>query len=248
MTRSRKLLASRYTLEVCVDSAASIDAAVAGGAHRLELCSNLGEGGTTPEPDLVRYAKRRAPIDLMMMVRPRGGNFDYASAEIELMTEDIRFARRQGLTGVVFGVLTEDKRVDMERMSQLVSLSGDMQVTFHRAFDVTPDPFEALQSLIGLGVDRILTSGQEESAYDGRALIRKLIALAGEQIEIMPGSGINPDNLAEILTATGAISFHGSARGQSKDGPSISGMPDYRTSEEIVRKLLAAAATVNISD
>lgn len=199
------------TLEVCVDSPASVRAAVEGGAHRLELCSNLLEGGTTPGPGLVDFALQQRPVDLMMMVRPRGGDFLYDEDEFETMKHDISFAHGKNLQGVVFGILTPDAEVDQDRTAELVKLAGAMEVTFHRAFDMTTDPRAALETLIDVGVTRVLTSGQCTTAFEGRHLIRELVEQAVGRIEILPGSGIDPDNAGELVAYTGADQIHGSA-------------------------------------
>jgi copper homeostasis protein len=185
-------------VEVCLDSADSAVAAQAGGAQRVELCDNLIEGGTTPSLGSIRATRRAIDIDLMIMIRPRGGDFCYSPLEVEAMLADIEVARTEGAQGVVFGVLTPEGEVDRELTARLVEAAGPMQVTFHRAFDVCRDPFAALESLVELGVHRVLTSGQEPTVLEGLDLITELVHRAGERILVMPGCGITPRNVEKI--------------------------------------------------
>jgi len=201
MTRS-------HLLEVCVDSADSAVAAQQGGANRVELCANLVEGGCTPSPGVIQATRRRLDTSLHVIIRPRGGDFCYSDAEFETMGLDIAFAKQAGADGIVIGLLTEDGAVDTERARALVEAARPMSVTFHRAFDVTREPFQALDTLITLGVDRILTSGQEGTALDGLDLIHDLIQRAADRIVIMPGGGIKEHNFPEVLARSGATEFH----------------------------------------
>jgi copper homeostasis protein len=188
-----------FLLEVCVDSTESAIAAQEGGAHRVELCDNLLEGGTTPGPGSISVARKYLTIGLNVMIRPRGGDFCYSDLEFEIMCGDIEAAQELGADGVVLGILKPNGAVDKKRTRALVARARPMTVTFHRAFDVTRDPYAALDTLIELGIDRVLTSGQEASAIEGLDLIAELIDRAGDRIIIMPGGGINERNIARVL-------------------------------------------------
>jgi copper homeostasis protein len=195
-------------LEVCIESAESAINAEAGGADRVELCDNLMEGGTTPSLGAVALTLERVSIPVMMMIRPRGGDFLYTYLEYEIMLRDVEEAKKLGVYGVVFGLLTPDGRVDKARTAKLIEASRPLSVTFHRAFDMTVDPFEALEDLIELGVDRILTSGQEPSTDEGIDLIKQLIERADDRIIILPGCGIKEDNIGELVSKTKAVECH----------------------------------------
>ena len=195
-------------VEVCLDSADSAVAAQAGGARRVELCDNLIEGGTTPSLGSIRATRRAIDIDMMVMIRPRGGDFCYSPLEVEAMLADIEVARAEGATGVVFGVLTTEGEVDRALTARLVEAAGPLQVTFHRAFDMCRDPFAAMEVLVELGVHRILTSGQEPSVLEGLDLIVELIERAGERISIMPGCGITPRNVQRICMQANPREIH----------------------------------------
>jgi copper homeostasis protein len=195
-------------MEVCVDSVESAVAAERGGADRVELCDNLLEGGTTPSGGAVEMARTLLGLRLQVMIRPRGGDFCYSSVELDVMRRDVEFAKRLGADGVVIGLLTEDAEVDLERTRALVELARPMSVTFHRAFDMARDPYRALEDLIGLGVDRVLTSGQEASVVEGLDLIAELVRQAGERIVVMPGGGLGESNIGRVVAATGAREVH----------------------------------------
>ena len=194
--------------EVCVDSAEAAMAAQEGGAHRVELCSDLLEGGLTPSHGTIRVARERLRIAVMAMVRPRGGDFCYTGTEFAVMREDLLAAKAMGVDGVVFGLLNPDGTVDRERTAELIALARPLSVTFHRAFDVTRDPFEALDTLIALGVERVLTSGQEPSVLEGLDLIVELVRRAAGRIIVMPGGGITARNVGRISAACGASELH----------------------------------------
>ncbi len=194
--------------EACVDSIESALAAEQGGADRVELCSDLIEGGLTPSYGVLRVACERLRIGIMAMVRPRGGDFYYSEAEFAAMLHDVRMAREAGANGVVLGILTPDGDVDVERSRRLIEQARPLAVTFHRAFDMTRDPFAALETLIGLGVDRVLTSGQEPSVLEGLDLIAELAACARDRIVIMPGGGITDRNIARIRARVPAAEMH----------------------------------------
>lgn len=195
-------------VEICLDSLESALAAAEGGADRVELCDNLLEGGTTPGPGTIEVARRRLDIGLQVMVRPRGGDFLYSDVELESMEADTRAARQAGADGVVFGLLLPDGRVDRERTARLVELARPLSVTFHRAFDMSRDPIEALDTLIELGVDRVLTSGQAPSVPEGLELIARLIEHAAGRTIILPGAGIDLENARRVVEATGAEEIH----------------------------------------
>ena len=199
-------------IEVCIDSVESAVTAQAGGAHRVELCDNLLEGGTTPSAGMIAVTRRRLAIGLQVMIRPRGGDFCYSDADFQVMRHDIRVAKSLGADGIVFGILRPDGTVDRARSAALIELARPLNVTFHRAFDVTRDPFAALDDLIALGVDRVLTSGQESSALEGLDLIRELVRVAGGRILVMPGGGVDERNVAKIVDQTGAAEVHVSVR------------------------------------
>jgi len=195
-------------LEACVNSAISAVEAAKGGADRIELCENMMEGGCTPSAGTIRFARQHLQIPIMVMIRPRGADFLYSDAEFEIMKNDILTAKELGADGVVFGILKPDGTIDRVRMEILTGISRPMQVTCHRAFDMTADPFKALDDLISLGIDRVLTSGQSDSALLGAGLISKLIEHAKGRIIIMPGHGIKEHNLEEAIRLTGATEFH----------------------------------------
>ena len=198
-------------LEVCIDSADGAAAAQAGGAHAVELCDSLVEGGTTPSLGMLRITRAAIDIDLNVMIRPRGGDFCYSPRELEVMALDIEAARDAGADGVVLGVLHNNGTVDEPLVAALIAAARPLRVTFHRAFDMTRDPIEALETLVALGIDRVLTSGQAASAPEGQALLRELVERAGDRIVVVPGCGLRASNLAEVRAATGATEFHATA-------------------------------------
>ena len=199
-------------LEVCIDSVASALNAERGGADRVELCDNLFEGGTTPSAGCIQVVRQHITIGLQVIIRPRGGDFLYDEFEFATMKHDVRVAKDQGADGVVMGLLTPQGHVDQDRTRQLVELARPMRVTFHRAFDMTVDPFRAMNDLMALGVDRILTSGQQATAWEGVGLIRELVKQAAGRISIMPGGGINEDNIAALVEQTEVSECHVSGR------------------------------------
>lgn len=208
-----------YKFEVCANSVESCVEAQRGGTDRVELCAGIPEGGTTPSyGDIVMARKLLTTTKLHVIIRPRGGDFLYSDLEREIMLEDVRMARRLGVDGVVFGALTADGDIDMDFMRQLMVESEGMSVTFHRAFDVCRNPFVALEQIIELGCDRILTSGQMPKAEDGVDLLKQLVEKAGDRIIIMPGCGVNAGNIAKIAQITGAKEFHFSARSKHESG------------------------------
>jgi len=195
-------------IEACVDSVQSAVAAEKGGAARVELCTALLEGGLTPSAGAIAQARAKLSIGLHVIIRPRGGDFLYADSEHEVMLEDIATAKSLGADGVVIGVLAADATVDVARTRALLDRSRPMSVTYHRAFDMTRNPFAALETLVELGVDRILTSGQEESAVAGLDLLAKLVKAAADRIVIMPAGNIHEKNIEKIAATTGAKELH----------------------------------------
>jgi copper homeostasis protein len=207
-----------FELEVCAGSLVSALKAQAGGAHRVELCDNLAEGGTTPSAGTIILAKKYLQIPVFVLIRPRSGDFLYNSLEFELMKEDISFCKEHRAEGVVLGILNPDGSVDIKRTAELVELARPMEVTFHRAFDMTADPFRALEDTISMGIERILTSGQAANAIEGAGLISKLIKQTAGRIIIMPGGEITEDNVRELIERTGACEVHASLRSHVKSG------------------------------
>ena len=201
-----------YKLEICANSVASCIEAQNGGAYRVELCAAIPEGGTTPSYGEISIAREMIDIKLNVIIRPRSGDFLYSEIEHKTMLKDIEIAKSLGADGVVFGCLTADGDVDIERNKELLEAAGDMDTTFHRAFDKCRNPFEALEDIIKLGFKRILTSGQQPKADKGIILLKELVSIAGNRIIIMPGSGITEDNISHIASETGASEFHLSAR------------------------------------
>lgn len=201
-----------YLIEVCVENLQSLAAAFKGGASRIELCGSLVEGGITPSRSFIKTARAQIQIELYIMIRPRPGDFCYTEAEFEIMKQDILDCKELGADGVVFGILCPDGTVDLHRSASLVQLARPMSVTFHRAFDLTRNPFTALEDIISIGADRLLTSGQKTTAIEGAELIAQLIQKADNRIIIMPGSGISENNIKEIRDKTGAKEFHLSGR------------------------------------
>ena len=202
----------KYTLETIAFTIESCSIAQAGGAHRIELCDNPGEGGTTPSYGFIKAARHVLKIDLFPIIRPRGGDFLYTDEEFEIMKFDIKVCKDLGCDGVVFGILKDDASIDKVRCKILVQLAYPMSVTFHRAFDRVTDPSQALEDVIECGFERILTSGFHPTAMDGIDNLKKLIQVADERIIIMPGSGVRASNIGELAQATAAVEFHSSAR------------------------------------
>ncbi len=201
-----------YTLEIIGFTIEGCLLAQNAGAHRIELCDNPADGGTTPSFGFIKSAREKLVIDLYPIIRPRGGDFLYSDAEFEIMKTDISICKALNCEGVVIGMLNADGTVDKARCKELVERAYPLGVTFHRAFDRTIDPLKALEDIIDTGCERILTSGQRPNALDGADLISALIKQADNRIIIMPGSGVRSDNIAAIAKKTGAIEFHSSAR------------------------------------
>jgi copper homeostasis protein len=201
-----------FKLEICADSVESAVNAQIGGADRIELCDNLIEGGTTPSYGMISSVRNNLTIDLNVIIRPRGGDFLYNDSEYDIMRQDIEVCGECGVNGIVIGILQHNGEIDVDRTAKLIEIAYPMTATFHRAFDMCSDPFRGLQDIISSGASRLLTSGHKNTAKEGTELISKLIMKAGSRIIIMPGSGLNESNIAELAAITGANEFHLSGR------------------------------------
>ena len=201
-----------FKLEICVDSAESAINAQEAGAHRIELCDNLLEGGTTPSYGTILSIRNNLDIDVNVMIRPRGSDFLYSDLEYDIMRRDIELCGEAGVNGVVFGILLSDGNIDTERTARLVEYAKPMTVTFHRAFDMCRDPIQGLEDIIAAGATRLLSSGHQQKAIDGADLLCDLVREAGNRLIIMPGSGIDETNIEALVRMTGAREFHISAR------------------------------------
>ncbi len=234
-------------LEVAANSVASARAAQAGGAGRVELCASLDGGGVTPSHATIVGAREALTIPLYVLIRPRAGDFVYEDGELAVMRDDIAHCRSLGCDGVALGALTPDGEVDRDACALLVAAASGMGVTFHRAFDLVADPAAALEALIDLGVERVLTSGGTPSAVTGAPGLARLVAQVGGRITVMPGAGITPGNIAALRDATGAREFHASAtrrlasamRRSPADALGM-GAGETRSDVEIIRALVAA--------
>ncbi|GHT67512.1 copper homeostasis protein CutC [Bacteroidia bacterium] len=211
---------NKLILEVCADSVENALIAQSAGAQRIEFCVSLPEGGTTPSYAQIKTAREHLNIKLYVLVRPRGGDFLYTDLEFEIIKSDIRFCGETGCDGVVIGMLNPDGTIDRKRNRELVEIAHQygMGVTFHRAFDRSNDLFQAMEDIIDLGCERILTSGGYETAVEGMEIIRQLIEKAAGRIIIMPGSGVAPENAAELIRRTGLKELHGTFRSRKIGG------------------------------
>lgn len=236
-------MSSRSLVEVCIDSVESAVAAAGGGADRLEVCSALGEGGLTPSPGLLEVIRERVRIPLAVMIRPRAGDFCYSDDEFEVMRRDLVRLKTLGADLMVIGLLTPNGEVDVARTRELIALARPLPVTFHRAFDMTRDPRAALEALVALGCERVLTSGQEKSVLEGLELVTELVRLGGDRITVMPGGGITERNLPRILKECDAREFHVSASG-SRD----SRMEFRNTRIPMGRTLAASEFALSVAD
>ena len=216
----------RTLLEICCGSAEDAVEAAAGGADRVELCSALFLGGLTPSLGSLLEAKQTG-IPVIAMDRPRQAGFNYSATEFAVMERDADVLLEHGAEGIVFGILKNDGTIDIARTRALRRRIGNSQAVFHRAFDVTPDPFRAVEELIDLGFTRVLTSGQKNDAPDGSELIRQLIERAADRIEVLPGAGITLDNLRSFVAATRCTQIHMTAFGTRQDTSTRSN-PDIR--------------------
>ena len=194
-----------FNIQSCIDAQAA-------GAHRIELCDNPMEGGTTPSYGLIKAARDKLTIDLYPIIRPRGGDFLYSDDEFEIMKSEIKVCKVFGCNGIVTGMLNADGSIDKKRCKEIIELARPMGVTFHRAFDRSNDLLQALEDIIEIGCERVLTSGGFPNAIDGADMIARLIQQANGRIIIMPGSGVRSDNIEALAAKTGAVEFHSSAR------------------------------------
>lgn len=238
-------------LEICVDSVESAIAAAQGGAQRVELCSALGEGGITPSAGLIRAVRDAVEIDMVLMIRPRGGDFVYSDREFAVMQDDIVSARKLGANGIAVGILTPEGEIDVERTRCLVQMARPMRVTFHRAFDFVADMERALEDVIATGADRVLTSGGEVDADRGLARLSQLRRQAGNRIAIMAGGGIRESNVRVLVERTGVREVHTSLNNSSgpaeRNGNPLAGIgaragegERFLVSAEDVRKIHTA--------
>ncbi len=206
----------KYLIEIATSDFLTTKSAVEGGADRIELCANLAEGGTTPSYAHIKKCREAFDIALFPIIRSRGGDFLYTKDEFEIMKNDIKLCKEIGCEGIVIGLLNMDGTIDMTRTSELIELAYPLEVTFHRAFDRCKDPFAALEELIEIGCQRILTSGQKPAVSEGVDLIAELNKKADDRIIILPGSGVRKDNIKMLAEKTGCIEFHSSLRGKAK--------------------------------
>jgi copper homeostasis protein len=221
-------------VEICSNSRRSAQHAKAGGADRIELCSRLEVGGTTPQAEDITYCVQQLQLRTHVLVRPREGNFTYSDAEFALIWEPVEMCKRAGAHAVVVGFLTPDGRIDVAKTRHVVELAAPMEVTFHRAFDeMTEDPLEALEKIIGCGCHRILTSGCRPSAEEGIDTLRQLVQQAAGRIVILAGAGVTPKNAARIARETGVTELHGSCKHTISDGT-------IETDTDTVKALLKA--------
>ena len=236
-----------FLIEVAAFNIESALQAQKAGADRIEFCNDPLGGGTTPSTGQLKVARKMLKLQLFPIIRPRGGHFVYTKAEFEAMKTDIQLCRAIGCDGVVFGMLTPDGEVDIDRCAELVTHAGNMSLTFHRAFDRCIDPSKALEEIIDLGFDRILTSGQAPTAMEGASKIWELTKQANERISLMPGGGVRLDNLSVLARTTAAWEFHTSLRtdkkekgikqgGQLPDDPGMYGIDEKQLKD--MRKLL----------
>lgn len=202
-------------VEAAVESLDDALAAVSGGADRLELCANLSVGGTTPDQSLIESVLRRVDVPVFAMIRPRGGSFVYAAVEIDHMRRDIEMALDLGVAGVVLGALDSANHVDVERTQSLVGVAGGQRVTFHRAFDRTPDVRAAADALMSLGVARVLTSGGAATASDGAATLGSLVEHVGGRLAILAGGGVRANNVRDIVQRSGVREVHARCEGDA---------------------------------
>jgi copper homeostasis protein len=206
----------KYIIEIATSDFLTTKTAVEGGADRIELCANLAEGGTTPSFGHIKHCRGDFNVLIYPIIRPRGGDFLYTKEEYAIMMQDVKLCKQSGCDGVVFGLLQQDGSIDIKRTAALVEAAYPMGVTFHRAFDRCRDPFEALEQLIEIGCERVLTSGQKPAATEAIELIAQLNKTAAERIIIMPGSGIRKDNIKVLAEQTGCVEFHSSLRSKTK--------------------------------
>jgi copper homeostasis protein len=224
-----------FNLEICIDNIESAIDVQYAGADRVELCSNLIEGGTTPGFGIIASARNNLNIGLNVLIRPRGGDFLYTDLEYDIMRRDIDICGELGVNGIVLGILSSGGVIDVERTAKLIEFARPMSATFHRAFDMCSDPVMGLEDVIASGADRLLTSGQKNKAKEGAELIGQLVVQAGDRIIIMPGGGINESNIDWIARSTRAKEFHLTGRKViesemifRREGISVGGTIEFR--------------------
>lgn len=229
--------------EICAVNIQSAVAAMRAGAHRIELCSALDVGGLTPSQGLIRAAVHQLNIGVNVLIRPREGHFCFTDQELDIMLDDIRFCREAGANGVVVGALTPEGHLDLPKMKAMKAMAGDMEIVCHRAFDFTADPGAALEQLIGLGYQRVLSSGQCPSAYEGRHLLKKMVDQAAGRISIMPGSGISADKIGAIVEATGAKEYHFTGKTRITGKADIPGLESWywESDVDLIQEIMNAA-------
>jgi|HubBroStandDraft_1064217.scaffolds.fasta_scaffold65525_2 copper homeostasis protein len=210
MNRNQRLPMTTPLFELCAESVEAAAAAQAGGADRIELCSELARGGLTPNPELLTASLAAVSIPLYVLIRPRSGDFVFSLEEFAQMRQQVEQAKEAGATGVAIGVLLGDGRVDVERTRELIELARPMKITFHRAFDETPDLCEALEDVIAAGADSLLTSGGAAEVLRGADCIGSLVRMAGERLHIIAGGGLKLATLTEVVRRSGSFSLHGS--------------------------------------
>lgn len=229
---------SNYIIEIATTDFTTTKSAVEGGADRIELCAALTEGGTTASFGTIKKCRESFNVQIFPIIRTRSGDFLYSDEEFDIMQNEVKLCKDLGCEGVVIGLLNKDGSIDIKRTSKLVELAYPLEVTFHRAFDRCREPLEALEQLIEIGCQRILTSGQQSTAPEGIDLIGQLVKAADERIIIMPGSGVRKENIKELAEKTGATEFHSSLRGNKKSGmqflhPSFAGNAESYTNPAI---------------
>lgn len=238
----------RYIIEIATSDFATTKSAVEGGADRIELCANLAEGGTTPSFGTIKRCRETFNVLLYSIIRPRGGDFLYNKDEYEIMLQDVKLCKQSGCDGIVIGLLNMDGTIDIARTSELIELAYPMETTFHRAFDRCRDPFEALEELIEIGCERILTSGQKQSVVDGVDLVTELNKKAADRIIIMPGSGVRKENIKMLADKTGCTEFHSSLRGKTKSAMQFIHPAFERSEESYMNNAIDAAEVKAIRD
>ncbi|WP_296382124.1 copper homeostasis protein CutC [Winogradskyella sp.] len=226
-------------LEICANSYQSVKNAQEAGAHRIELCQELSVGGITPSYGLLKQVKENLKIPIFVLIRPRAGNFVYSEDEFEIMKHDIQLCKDLCCDGIVAGVLNSDKTIDVERTKELIELSKPLPFTFHRAFDEVANPKKALNQLIDLGVERVLTSGQEVSAEKGLKLLNELNIISKNRIIILAGGGINSENANKFKTIR-LIEIHASASSQLEECNSLFSTPLIYSDPRKIKAILDA--------
>jgi len=210
------MMEETYVLEIATSDFETTRSAFEGGADRIELCANLNEGGTTPSYGTIFQCRENFDVLLYPIIRPRGGDFLYTDDEYEIMLHDVKLCKQSGCDGIVIGLLNEGGTIDIKRTAALVDIAYPMGVTFHRAFDRCRNAFEALEQLVQIGCERILTSGQQATVNEGMELIAELNKIADHRIIIMPGSGVRKENIKLLAEKTGCKEFHSSLRSKAK--------------------------------